>query len=189
MKDTQSLLTELWDKSFTKEVIEGNLKLKVGNWDRGVLKLIDFLKIHQIKNKNINSLFEESNIISKMKQFNEDDPTLRANVGHRYLRNEIATWKNKTSFFGFSDRVFRIIEKSRLLYEGELTSSETRIFQAIYSQPENAYFFCTNDLLYRKKIDQSEEIPDSRSTALLTEGAYSSPKKLIFSSSTVEIGL
>ena len=60
LKDTQSLLTELWDKAFSKEVIEEDLRKEVIDWDKALQNQIEFLKIHQVENEKILHLFDES---------------------------------------------------------------------------------------------------------------------------------
>ena len=68
MKDTQNLLTELWDKSFSQEVIEYNLEVDMIEWDRAMLQLIFFLKTHKIQNDIISRLVEESNLPSNLQR-------------------------------------------------------------------------------------------------------------------------
>ena len=69
MKGLQSLVTELWDISFTKEIIEGELSRNVAGWDQGMQNLVSFMKEHQIENKRIRHLTEESSLASKIKKF------------------------------------------------------------------------------------------------------------------------
>ena len=111
MKETQSLLTELWDKSFSKEVIKFELELEVDDWDHGMKALVTFLNLHQIKNKRINHLYEESSLVSKLKEFSFFYRRFSFKDGRSHT-TETMNYKSKC-LKTFKDNFFAIGNKSR----------------------------------------------------------------------------
>ena len=107
MKETQSLLTELWDKSFSKEVIEKDLGLTTKDWDRSITNLVSFLAQHKIKNQNLNHLFEESKLESKIKAFSQSPHINKYNgiktQEGRWIEFKTLCLKDDTSFLAIGN--------------------------------------------------------------------------------------
>ena len=186
MKSIQSLLTELWDRSFNQEVIEKRLKLSVGDWDRGMLKQIDFLKTHKIKNENINHLFEESLFIPKTRHFRKDDQRFdwnsKISTTHSYWNRGITCWKDKNSFLTIEGKNYWLREDSKVLSEGK-SNDFLFIRQIIFSKTESAYFFLTDTSLYRQDINRPKARPlltIDRPLKQHTSLFYSKTKNLLF---------
>ena len=175
IQEIQGRLAELWDQSFTKEVVEEHLEVKIADWDSRMLKLAEFLKDNQIENEKAKELQEEVELLSKMNSFgNQEEPQFGWNYistleDYQQIQTQNIHPKNNTSFFGYFSTKFSLVEENAHLYSGEIPTIKLKnptsqgiwigdishtIKDAVYSSSENAYFFCTELFLYKKNLDR-----------------------------------
>ena len=158
MMITQSLITQLWDQSFSKKVVEEKLMLNLGDWDRALSKQIEFIKAHNIKNERLNHLKEELDLVERLKHIERGqcfavDRRFRT-IPYQRLHTKVVRWKDQSSFFGFRGKQLCLVEKYQLYFSAEVENGQSNIQDAVYIPKENAYFFCTREFLYGKQIDR-----------------------------------
>ena len=156
IRETQILLAQLWDGAFNKKTIQKDLGLKIGDWDRGMVNLVEFMKSHKIKNKELRHLLKESRLISKMKHLKQKEPIKIEKNFLKKIKEKIENFslcvKDETSFFAYHSQNYKLIENGQFMASGELTHGDNSIQQALFSAKESAYFFCSNFILYRKNL-------------------------------------
>ena len=179
IKHTQGLLAELWDRAFNKKTVEEELGVKIGDWDRKMFKMVDFLKAHAINNDKLKDLYEEADLVSQMKNFGGEEPIrlnwsyLRTIENFKSIRRQNIRQRNSSSFFSYGGGQYSLVENNTLIYHGETEEIkqpnqlmgfpwETQkrfepIRDVVYCSQENAYFFATKCYLYRKNIDKNKE--------------------------------
>ena len=173
LKQSLGLLTDLWESILGQEEIQRNLGFDKKDWKENQLKIIQYLKTHNIKN-NLTDRYEKV----KELQFQEQVKNIQLNQESRFsfspnesnettIKGEtrVIGLKNNSSFLvlgGRSRNRYWLIENKSIISSGKLRKKvnyddwhATPNTKVIYSLKENAYFIVFNHCLYRKDIDRA----------------------------------
>ena len=168
LKQCLGLLTDLWESILGQEEIQSNLGFDKKDWKENQLKIIQYLKTHNIKN-NLIDRYDQKTEQDFQQELTNFELKVNSKIEFGFedaedrimdVEEGLIAIKNKNSFLALGS-CYCLVEKNKIIASGMLkryTLEEHRDSypdkKLIYSAKENAYFIILNYTIYRKDIDK-----------------------------------